>query len=172
MERTFEERLDIVSLVQSGKPIKQLSKERGLHETKILEWVRKYARYGELGLKRQPNIRATGNIKEKLVRLILDKGIPLSHVVIDHSVSRTALESWVRLVRKQGYTALHQQLRRGRIPKDMGRPKKKEPQSELKILQAENARLKAENALLKKVKALVEEQEARARLSGQKPSKD
>ena len=42
--------------------------------------------------------------------------------------------------------------------------------TELEKLQAENLRLRAENALLKKVKALVEEQEARARLNGQKPS--
>ena len=52
----------------------------------------------------------------------------------------------------------------------MARPKKREPQTELETLQAENLRLRAENALLKKVKALVEEQEARARLNGQKPS--
>lgn len=52
----------------------------------------------------------------------------------------------------------------------MGRPKKKEPQTELEKLQAENLRLRAENALLKKVKVLVEEKQARARLNGQKPS--
>ena len=62
---------------------------------------------------------------------------------------------------------------RGDPKKDhMARPKKKEPQTELEKLQAENLRLRAENALLKKVKALVEEQEARARLSGRKPSTD
>lgn len=62
---------------------------------------------------------------------------------------------------------------RGRPPKDpMARPKKKEAQNELEMLQAENLRLRAENALLKKVKALVAEQKARARLNGQKPSKN
>ena len=67
--------------------------------------------------------------------------------------------------------SLRQYNRRGRPPKDpMARPKKQEPQTELEKLQAENLRLRAENALLKKVKALVEEQEARARLNGQKPS--
>jgi cell division protein FtsB len=54
----------------------------------------------------------------------------------------------------------------------MARPKKKEAHTELERLQAENLRLRAENALLKKVKALVEEQEARARLNGQKPSRN
>lgn len=133
-----------------GKPIAQLSREHHLKEGKILEWVRKYERYGERSLRRQPNIRATGAMKEKLVRLILGKGIPLSHVVIDHCVSRTAQESWVRLVRSEGYTALYRQSKRGRPPRSMGRPRKKAPQTELEKLQAENARLKAENALLKK----------------------
>ena len=71
-------------------------------------------------------------------------------------------------VRLGGYEALSSITRRGCPPKDtMARPKKKEPQTELQV---ENLRLRAENALLKKVKALVEEQEARARLNGQKPS--
>ena len=61
--------------------------------------------------------------------------------------------------------------KRGR-PLGMARPKKKEAQTELERLKAENLRLRAENALLKKVKALVEEQEARARLNGQKPSRN
>jgi cell division protein FtsB len=52
----------------------------------------------------------------------------------------------------------------------MGRPKKREPQTDIEKLQAENLSLRAENALLKKVKALVEEQKVRARLNGQKPS--
>ena len=172
MRRTFEERLNIVNQAKFGRPIRELARENHLKEGKVLEWARKYDRYGESGLKRQPNIRATGEIKEELVRLILDKGVPLSHVIIDRVVSRTALESWVRLVRKQGYTALHRQPQCGRPVKDMGRAKKKEPQTELEKLQAENARLKAENALLKKVKALVEEQQARAQLNGQQPSKD
>ena len=52
----------------------------------------------------------------------------------------------------------------------MGRPKKKEPQTELERLQAENLRLKAENALLKKAKALVEAKKAQALLNGHGPS--
>ena len=52
----------------------------------------------------------------------------------------------------------------------MASPKKKGPETEPEKLQAEKLRLRVENALLKKVKALVEEQEARARLHGQKPS--
>ena len=53
----------------------------------------------------------------------------------------------------------------------MGRPKKKEPQTELERLRYENEYLRAENALLKKVRALMEEKETRLHEIGRKPSK-
>ncbi len=171
MTRSFEERLNIVSQAKEGKPIRQLAREYGLHENKILEWVRKYDLYGDDGLKKQPKTKANGDYKEKLVRSVLEKGVSLAQIVVQHRVSRTAIEGWVRQARKYGYIILHIEKPRGRPPKDtMARPKKKEPQTELEKLQAENLGLRAEIALLKKVKALVEEQEARARLNGQKPS--
>ena len=153
-----------MSEVNAGKSIKALSREYNLHENKLLEWSRLYERYGNDGLKKQPKLKPMPDFKEK--------GVLLSHVLIDYRISRTALESWVRLTRNKGYTALRQSQRRGRPPKDMGRPKKKEPQTELEKLQAENIRLRAENALLKKAKALVEEKKTRAHLNGQKASTD
>lgn len=170
MRRSFEERLNIVSQAKAGKPIRKLSREHGLHKDKILEWVRKYDRYGEDGLKKQPNVHVSGEFKEVLVRQIIEKGIPLAHVLVESRVSRSALELWVRETRKNGYQILYQNQKRGRPPKDtMSRPKKTEPQTELEKLQAENLRLRAENALLKKVKALVKEKNARVRLNGQEP---
>jgi len=68
-----------------------------------------------------------------------------------------ALQRCVSAVRKYGYAALEPFKRRGRPPKDpMGRPKKKELQTELERLQAENLRLRAENALCRPAKALQE----------------
>lgn len=98
---------------------------------------------------------------------MLKKGIPLHEICLRYNLSRSTVECWKRKIRK-GLSL--ENKRRGRPPKNpMARPKKKEPQSGLEKLHAENPRLRAENALLKKVKALVEEQEARARLNGQKP---
>lgn len=171
MRRSFEERLSIVSQWKQGTPISQLSREYCLHADKILEWIRKYDLYGEEGLRKRPNVKASGVFKEGLVRQILEKGVPLRHVLIESLVSRSTLESWVRKTRQYGYSVLYEVKQRGRVPKNpMARPKKKEPKTELEKLQAENLRLRAENALLKKVKALVEEKNARARQSGQKPS--
>lgn len=171
MKYSFEDRLCIVLQVKDGKPIKQLSRDLGLHENKILEWVRRYDKYGPENLGKRTKIRATGAFKEQLVQLIIEKGVPLSHVIVEYGVSRSAMESWVRMVRRESYASLHIQRRRGRPPKDMGRPKKKEPQTEVEKLQAEVLRLRAENALLKKVKALAGEERLRALPDGSKPSK-
>jgi transposase len=171
-KHSFEEKLNIVSQVKNGRPIKWISKELHIRDGMILEWVRKYALYGEKGLQKQPNIRASSTFKENVVRLIMEKHLPLPQVVLQYGVSLTALESWVRQVKSDGYVSLYQQKKRGRPAKVMGRPKKHVPETELEKLQAENARLRAENALLKKVKALVEEREARARMIGRQPSKD
>lgn len=169
---TFEEKLEIVSQVKGGKPILRISRELHIVERMILEWVRKYNLYGENGLLKQPNIKATPDFKEEVVRIVIEKEVPLVQVVLQYGVSKTALERWVKSVRVEGYGVLHQQRNRGRPPKSMRKSKKREPETELEKLQAENARLRAENALLKKVTALVKEREARERMSGQKPSKN
>ncbi|KAA6322676.1 hypothetical protein EZS27_027802 [termite gut metagenome] len=169
---TFEEKLNIVFQVKTGAPILHISRDYHIREGMILEWVRKYDRYGESGLHKQPNIRATSEFKEEVVRSVIEKSIPLPWVVLQYGVSKTALESWVRAVRRNGYVSLAQQKKRGRPPKAMGRSKKCELETELEQLQAENTRLRAENALLKKVKALVEEREAHERMSGRKPPKN
>lgn len=164
MKYIFEKKLQIVSKFKVGSPISKLSKEYNLKEHTILYWVRLHDSYGEEGLRQQPKVKPTGEFREALVREVLEKGIPLSHVIITHRVSRSAMESWVRQVRCNGYKILYEEKPRGRPPKNMGRPKKKEPQAELEKLQAENLRLKAENALLKKVKALALKEEVEARL--------
>ena len=67
-----EEKLKIVSLVQNGESIHSLWCETHIKERTILEWVRKYDLYGECGLHKQPNILATPEFKEEVVRLIIE----------------------------------------------------------------------------------------------------
>ncbi|KAA6329116.1 hypothetical protein EZS27_022042 [termite gut metagenome] len=171
-KHSLAEKLHIVSQVTKGNPIKRLSKDSHIHEGMILEWVRKYDLFGESGLQKQPNIRATSDFKEEVVRLVMDKHLPLPQVVLQCGVSKTTLESWVRMVKANGYATLYQQKKCGRPSTSMGRPKKQVPETALEELQAENVRLRAENSLLKQVKALVKEREARERMSGQQPSKN
>lgn len=91
MIRCFEERLNIVSKAKEGKPIRQLSREYGLHENKILEWVRKYDLYGDDGLKKQPKTKTSGKYKEKLVRSVIEKGVSLAQIVVQFSSLRIGL---------------------------------------------------------------------------------
>ena len=161
MKYTFEEKLRIVTLLKSGYPLKRLCKERRLDHHVVGIWRARYELHGEDGLEK----------KEEIVRAHLEKDVSLPVLSIRYDVNCSTIKVWVRKVRQFGYSVLYRQNKRGRLPEDpMARPKKRAPQTELERLQAENLRLRAENALLKKVKALVEEQQARARLNGQKPS--
>ena len=171
MKYSYEQRLIIVSRVKQGELIAHLSKEYHINEIQTLAWVRMWDKYGRSGLEQQPHCRPAVKLKEEVVRLILEKGVPLVHVRIEYRIGKTALQRWVSTVRKYGYEALNQSKRRGKPQKElMGRPKKKEPQTELERLQAENLRLRAENALLKKAKALVEAKKAQILLNGREPS--
>ena len=151
LKYSYEQRLIIVSQVKQGELITHLSKGYHINKTQILAWVRMWDKYGRSGLEQQPHCRPTVKLKEEVVRLILEKGVPLAHVKVEYRIGKTVLQRWVSTVRKYGYEALEPSKRRGRPPKSlMGRPKKKEPQTELERFQTENLRLRAENALLKK----------------------
>lgn len=171
---SLKERLETVLKVKSGVPIVQLCKDLHAGRDQILEWVRRYDEQGEAGLVRHKTYRQISCAeKEHLVRLYLEKDLSLREIYTSADISRTNLETWVRIVRNRGYSALYEVKRRGRKPKDMKQQKqeKYDSKAELERLQAENLRLRAENALLKKAKALMEEEESRLRGSGRKSSK-
>ena len=163
----FEERLYIVSRIINGESLTRICKENGLDWHEVNQWLLRYKKYGEDGLRGTRSFHYSSLEKLKIAEEFIKEGVTLQELCLRYDLSRTTIKSWVRKVRR-GLSLNNR--RRGRPPKDMARPKKKEPQTELERLQAENLRLRAEIALLKKVKALVEEEEARARLNGQKPS--
>ena len=157
---------------RKGNPVSLYCKEHGYGQDQLLEWVRRYDEQGEAGLKRhKPYKLISCEERERLVRLYLEKDVPLREIYTSADISRTNLQTWIRLVCTRGYGALYDVRSRGRKPKNMDSQKKYEPQGELERLQAENLRLRAENALLKKAKALMEEEESRLRGSGRRPSK-
>lgn len=164
----FEERLNIVSRLLSGEPLESLCRELKIDKKMVRMWYLRYQKYGEIGLRGTRSYHYTADEKLAIVKEFKEKGVTLQELCLRYDVQRRTIQKWV--YRYRNGLSLENQ-KRGRPPKDpMARPNKKEPQTELEKLQAENLRLRAENALLKKVKALVEEQEARARLNGQKPS--
>ena len=171
MKYGFEEKLSVISEITCGKGLQTVCRERHLDRHEVRNWLARFRLYGEAGLHASARcLNYTAAEKEKIILEHTQNGVTLLQLSLRYGLTRSTIQSWLRTVRSGG--SLYDVKRRGRPPKDpMARPKKREPQTELEKLQAENLRLRAENALLKKVKALVEEeQKARARLNGQKPS--
>ena len=170
MKHSTEERLLAVQKCLKGYAPKAVGRELGLDEHYVREWLLRYEQEGVTGLQKCPMKRADFAEKCKIVCEFAEKGVPLHRVCAKYHVSRHAVQSWTRLYRKGGYEALRDIKPQGR-PKNMGRPKKQEPQTELERLRYENEYLRAEVALLKKVRALMEEREKRLHEIGRKPSK-
>ena len=170
-KHSLEERLLAVQKCLDGYPPYHVGREMGINESCISEWVLCYNKDGIEGLQKRPNKRTNFEEKCKLVYMFVEKGISLHRISAEHSVSQSALSSWIRIYRKGGYDALRTIKSPGRSRKDMVRPKKQVPQTELERLRYENEWLRAENALLKKVRALMEEKERQQREIGRKPSK-
>lgn len=172
MKHNFEKKLNVVSEIISGKSVGTICREHHLDHHKVRSWLIRYKAYGEEGLRKSTKgYHFTPAEKEAIILEHIRDGVTLQQLSLQYDVSRDTIMRWQKKVRSGG--SLYDVKQRGRPPKDpMARPKKKEVQNELEMLQAENLRLRAENALLKKVKALVAEQKARARLNGQKPSKN
>ena len=173
-KHTFEDRLKYIKILNEGYSRYYITTHYGIDVHLLSMLWNKYQREGQSGLVKKQYTRADGSFKESVLRDIEDNCLSLLEAAEKYDVSYTSVKVWRRIVRKDGYQALYRIKRRGRSPKDMGRPKKKKPEemTELERLRYENERLRAENALLKKVKALVEEREARLRGIGRKPSKD
>lgn len=164
----FEERLNVVSRLVCGEPLAWVCRELRLDKEMVRQWYLRYKKHGEAGLRGTRSYHCSAEEKREVVEEFTVKGLSLQEISLRHNLSLSAVKTWIGKERKGRPWS---DGRRRRSPKDtMARPKKKAPQTELEKLQAENLRLRAENALLKKVKALVEEQEARARLNGSKPS--
>ena len=171
MKHSTEERLLAVQKCLKGYAPKAVGRELGLDEHHVREWLLRYEQEGIVGLQKGPMKRADFAEKCKIVCEFAEKGVPLHSICAENLDSRCAVERWTRIYKKGGYEALRDIKPQGKGRKGMGRPKKKEPQTELERLRYENEYLRAEVALLKKVKALMEEREKRLRETGRKPSK-
>ena len=173
-KHSINDRVKYIKMLEEGYSINYISSHYGIDVHLLTILWDKYQREGQSGLEKKQYTRADGSFKESVLRDIEDNCLSLLEAAEKYDVSYTSLKVWRRIVRKDGYQALYRIRRRGRPPKDMGRPRKKKPEemTELERLRYENERLRAENALLKKVRALVEEREARLREIGRKPSKD
>ena len=162
-KHSIEERLLAVKKCLRGQAPKYVGRKMGIEPHYVSEWLERYKKDGLSGLQKHPIKRADFAEKSKIVCEYAEKGVPLHQICAEYHVSRSAVESWTRIWRKGGYEALRDIKPIGKGHLGMGRPKKKEPVTELEKLQRENELLRAENAYLKKLKALVTERERLAK---------
>jgi transposase-like protein len=175
-KHSVEDRIKYMKMLEDGYSIQSISKQYGINCNLLsVLWI-KYQKDGLSALAKKQYTITDGTYRESIIRDIEDNCLSLSEAAIKYNVCTSRINTWIKLVREEGYGALYEIKKRGRPPKDtnMGRPRKKKPEemTELEQLRYENERLRAEVALLKKVRALVEEREARLRATGRKPSKN
>ena len=163
MVHSLKEKLDVIKMHEDGAGIKRIAKRLGLSKSLITLWLEQYKQHGKDGFMRLPyNCRYNFEEKCQIICEIEEKHVPLHVVSAKYRVARSTLHCWIGIVRKSGYDALRE-VKYGRKYAFMGRPKKKEPVTELEKLQRENELLRAENAYLKKLKALMTEKERLAK---------
>jgi len=163
MVHSLEEKLDVIKMHRQGAGVKLIVKRTGLSKSLVTLWLEQYKQHGKAGLLRLPyNCRCNFEKKCKIICEIEEKHVPLHVASAKYRVARSTLRCWRHIVRRDGYDALRE-VKYGRKYASMGRPKKKEPVTEMEKLQRENELLRAENAYLKKLRALMTEKERLAR---------
>jgi transposase len=159
MVHSLEEKLEVIEMHKQGAGIKRIAKRLGLSKSLISLWLEQYKQHGIDGFQRLPyNCRYNFKEKCQIICEIEGKHVPLHVVSAKYRVARSTLRCWRHIVRNEGYEALRE-VKYGRKYASMGRPKKKEPVTELEKLQRENELLRAENAYLKKLRALMTEKD-------------
>lgn len=169
-KHSLSEKLEVINDYRSGYGCTTISNKRKIAESLVNRWIRVYQAHGIKGLEKQPRIIISAEIKQQAVREIFDKCLSFETVALKYHVSISAIYSWCQRVKEHGYASLLT-IKQGRPNIIMGRPKKKQPETELEKLQEELRYLRAENALLKKLKALEEERIMHKSVRQSKPSK-
>ena len=160
-------------LLDEGYSISYVHKNYGICKEQLSILRCKYLKEGDSALYRKKNIKADFALKKQIVLDIEENHLTLHTASLKYGACPHRIRIWLKIAHTEGIAALSKIRKRGRPPKNMGRPKKNsKPLSELERLQKENQELKTEIALLKKVRALVEERNARLREIGHGPSKN
>ena len=164
------EKLRVIKDYQSGCGSTAIGRKRGISDTLVRKWVWVYHARGAKGLQKQPRTNTSAEVKQQAAREVNEECLPFEAVALKYRVSMSAVYSWSQRAKEHGYESLLT-VKQGRPAKIMGRPKRKQPETELEKLQEEVRYLRAENALLKKLKALEEERIGHGSARQSKPSK-
>lgn len=166
LKHSYSDKIKVVELYKQGYGSTHISKMLNINVTVVKTWLCIYRSKGVVGFEKAQKRLLSIDLKEQVVRDVLENLLSFPSVALKYGVSQSAAYQWVKLVKEEGFSSL-KVTQQGRPPKDMGRPRKKQPETELEKLEAELRYLRAENAYLKKVRALV--QERLLRESGKQP---
>jgi len=166
LNHNYSDKIKVVELYRQGSGSTSISKSLQISESVVKSWLRVYRAKGVLGFEKPAKQILNIDLKEQVVRDVLENLLSFPSVALKYGISQSAAYQWVKSVKEEGFSSL-KLTQQGRPPKDMGRPKKKQPETELEKLEAELRYLRAENAYLKKVRALA--QERLLRESGKQP---
>jgi transposase len=166
LKHIYSDKIKVVELYKQGNGSTSISKALQISESVVEAWLRVYRAKGILGFEKPPKQLLSVDFKEQVVRDVLENLLSFPSVALKYGISQSAAYQWVKSVKEEGFSSLKVTQQR-RSSKDMGRPKKKQPETELEKLEAELRYLRAENAYLKKVRALA--QERLLRESGKQP---
>ncbi|MBP3763684.1 MAG: helix-turn-helix domain-containing protein, partial [Bacteroidales bacterium] len=95
---SVKERERAVRRCLAGKSARQVSKELGIRDHYIYEWVERYRMYGRKGLERQPYHEWSFEEKREIVLSYLEKGVPLHAVSSRYRVAQSTVSKWAKAV--------------------------------------------------------------------------
>ena len=150
IHHTLEEKKEIIRLHESGASMVELMKRFHVRDHYLYILFGRYEKYGLSGLEKYKERVVTDELKQLVIEEYEKDILPLWRICVEYDVSFTSVCRWVHQYKHGGYEGLLRHGPRGRPRKEMGRPRKKNPQTELEKLQARVRWLEAENALLKK----------------------
>lgn len=171
IHHSLEEKKEIIRLYELGTSMCELMKRYHVRDHYLYILFGRYEKYGMDGLEKFKERRITNTLKQSVIEEYKKDNLPLWRICVEYDVSYSSVCRWVQQYKHGGYEALLRYCPHGQLRKDMGRPKKQAPQTELEKLQARVQWLEAENALLKKAKALMEEKESKKQGFGRRSSK-
>lgn len=155
-KQSLSKKLKVIDLYQSGLGSSTISKNLKISTSYVKELIQKFNSYGIEGLQQQKQSSLSHDIKIQVVKDVLEKSLSYPEVALKYKISKFAAYSWTQQVRIDGYESLNN-IKKGRPRNYMGKPKKKQVETDQEKLQKEVHYLRAENAYLKKLKALVQE---------------